>query len=74
MITTLETEVNSKVKYVTGTSLVVQTLRLCAPNAGGPSLIPGQVTRSHMLKLRASMPQLKILYATMKTKDSKCHN
>ena len=31
-----------------GTSLVVQWLRLCAPNAGGPSLIPGQGIRSHM--------------------------
>ena len=32
----------------TGTSLVVQRLRLRAPNAGGPGLIPGQGTRSHM--------------------------
>ena len=31
-----------------GTSLVVQWLRLRAPNAGGPGLIPGQGTRSHM--------------------------
>ena len=31
-----------------GTSLVVQWVRLCAPNAGGPGLIPGQGTRSHM--------------------------
>ena len=31
----------------TGTSLVVQWLRLCAPNAGGSGLIPGQGTRSH---------------------------
>ncbi|TEA25694.1 hypothetical protein DBR06_SOUSAS2510124, partial [Sousa chinensis] len=29
-------------------SLVVQWLRLCAPNAGGPGWIPGQGTRSHM--------------------------
>ncbi|TEA37693.1 hypothetical protein DBR06_SOUSAS9210008, partial [Sousa chinensis] len=29
-------------------SLVVQWLRLCAPNAGGPGSIPGQGTRSHM--------------------------
>ena len=35
-----------------GTSLVVQWLRLCAPNAGDPSLIPGQGTRSHMPQLR----------------------
>ena len=32
-----------------------QWLRLCAPNAGGSGLIPGQGTRYHML-------QLKILY------------
>ena len=31
-----------------GTSLVVQWLRLCAPNAGGPGSLPGQGTRSHM--------------------------
>ena len=37
-----------------GTSLVVQWLRLCTPNAGGPSLIPGRGTRSHMPQLRCS--------------------
>ena len=35
-------------------SLVVQWLRLHAPNAGGPHSLPGQGTRSHMLHLRAS--------------------
>ena len=35
-----------------GTSLVVQWLRLCAPNAWGPDLIPGQGTRSHLPQLR----------------------
>ena len=35
-----------------GTSLVVQWLRLHAPNAGGPGSIPGQGTRSHMPQLR----------------------
>ena len=35
-------------KLSRGTSLVVQWLRLRAPNAGGPGLIPGQGTRSHM--------------------------
>ena len=34
-----------------GTSLVVQWLRLCAPNAGSLGLIPDQGTRSHMLQL-----------------------
>ena len=42
-----------------GTSLVVQWLRLCPPNAEGLSLIPDQGTRSHML-------QLKILCAATK--------
>ena len=31
---------------------MVQWLRLCAPNTGGLSSIPGQGTRPHMLKLR----------------------
>ena len=38
-------------------SLVVQWLRLCAPNAGGPGLIPGQGTRSHIQQLRSHMPK-----------------
>ena len=37
--------------YVYGTSLVVQWLRLCAPNTGAPRSIPSQGTRSHMLQL-----------------------
>ncbi|TEA33900.1 hypothetical protein DBR06_SOUSAS10610020, partial [Sousa chinensis] len=41
-------------------SLVVHLLRLQAPNAGGPCLIPGQGIRSHMPHLRVRMPQLKI--------------
>ncbi|TEA31919.1 hypothetical protein DBR06_SOUSAS8310169, partial [Sousa chinensis] len=36
-------------------SLVVQWLRLHAPNTGGPGLIPGQGTRSRMLQLRVRM-------------------
>ena len=31
-----------------GTSLVVQWLRLCSPNAGGLGSVPGPGTRSHM--------------------------
>ena len=42
-----------------GTSLVVQWLRLQAPNAGGLGLIPGQGTRSHTPQLRVRMPQLR---------------
>ena len=34
-------------------------LRFHAPNAGGPSLIPGQGTRSHIPQLRVRMLQLK---------------
>ena len=37
------------------TPLVVQWLRLHAPNAGGPGSIPGQGTRSRMPQLRAHM-------------------
>ncbi|TEA37608.1 hypothetical protein DBR06_SOUSAS5310035, partial [Sousa chinensis] len=42
-------------------SLVVQWLRLHAPNAGGPGSIPGWGPRSHMpqLKERSCMPQLR---------------
>ena len=46
-------------KSLAGTSLVVQQVRLCSPNAGGTGLIPGQGTRSRMLHLRACMPQLR---------------
>ena len=46
-----------------GTGLMVQRLRLCAPNAGGLGSIPGQGTRSHML-------QLKIPHAATKTQRS----
>ena len=49
-----------------GTSLVVQWVRLHAPNAGGLGSMPGQATRSRMLQLRVRMPQLKIPHATTK--------
>ena len=58
------------IKKKTGTSLVVQWLRLCAPNAGGLGSIPGQGTRSHMPQLRARMPQLKTPHAATKTRRS----
>ena len=45
------------------TSLVVQWLRLCTPNAGGLGLIPVQGNRFPML-------QLKILDSTTKFEDS----
>ena len=57
----------SKKKKWTGTSLVVQWVRLQAPGAKGLGFIPGQRTRSHML-------QLKILYASTKTQHSQIYN
>ena len=42
-----------------GTPLVVQWLRLCAPNVGSPGSIPGQGTRAHMSQLRVRMPATK---------------
>ena len=50
---------------ISGTSMVVQRLRLCAPDAGGPGFGPG--FRSHMLQLR-------VCIAAMKIKDSACCN
>ena len=60
--------VNMSVQYIyfffsktkTGTSLVVQWLRLQTPNAGGPDSIPGQGTKD-------LTPQLKILCVATKT-------
>ena len=49
---------------------MVQWLRLCAPAAGNPGLIPGQGTRSHMLQLRVHMLLLRVLCATIKTQCS----
>ena len=49
----IHNDVNSKTES-TGTSLVVQWLRLCAPNAGGVGLIPGLGTRFHMPQLKTS--------------------
>ena len=57
-----------------GTSLVVWWLRLWAPNAGCPSSIPGQGTRSHKPQLRVWMLSLKIPHATMKMEDPTCYN
>ena len=47
--------------------LVVQWLRLHAPNAGSLSLSSGQGTRSYMPQLRVLMLQLNILHAATKT-------
>ena len=50
----------------TGTSLVVQWIRLRTPNAGGLGSIPGQGTRSHMHATTKSS------HAT--TKEPTCRN
>ena len=52
--------------WVLGTSLVVQWVRLCTLNAGGPASIPDQGTRSHMYAATKS------LHAT--TKGPACLN
>ena len=49
-----------------GTSLVVQWVRLHAPNGGGPGLIPAQGARSHLHATTKSP------HAT--TKDPTCCN
>ena len=68
--------------------MVQWLIRLPTPNAGGPGLILGWGTKSHMLhvrghmlhvkghmlQLRGDMLQLKILLGAMKTEDPVCHN
>ncbi|TEA24312.1 hypothetical protein DBR06_SOUSAS4410010, partial [Sousa chinensis] len=48
-------------KVHSGTSLVVQWLRLHTPSEGGLGSIPSQGTRSHMPQIRVHMPQLEDL-------------
>ncbi|TEA35737.1 hypothetical protein DBR06_SOUSAS1110094, partial [Sousa chinensis] len=63
---------------IEATSLVVQWVRLWAPNAGGPGSIPGWGTRSHMhAATKSSHAAMKIPHATVKilhvaTKDPAC--
>ena len=45
---------------VSRTSLVAQWLRPCVPNAGGPSSIPGQGTRSYIIQLKIPHAATKI--------------
>ena len=60
-----------ELKSVTpGTSLVVQWLRLLAPNAGGLDSIPGQETTSCMPQLNILRAAMKILRAATKTQCS----
>ena len=65
------TEINTTYfNKIKGTSLVVQWLGLCSPNAGGLGLIPGQGTKSHLSQLKSSHTVTKILHATIKTQRS----
>ena len=58
-------------KAITKTSLVVQWLRLQAPNAGALGSMPGRGTRSHMLQLKIShtAAKKKILRAAAELKN-----
>ena len=47
---------------------MVQWLRLCAPSAGCPGLIPSQGTRSHMLQLKISSAETKIPHCQINCK------
>ena len=51
-------------------SLVIQWLRIRAPNAEGPGLIDSQGTRSHMLQLKIPRATRKIPHAATKTQHS----
>jgi len=49
------------------------TALMFAPNAGSPSSITGQGTRSHKLQLGVCIPQLKSLHVTTKIQRSQIH-
>ena len=53
-------EIVIKFPWGVGTSLVIQWLRLWAPNTGGLGWIPGQGTRSCMLQLNIQSATAKI--------------
>ena len=56
---------------ILGTSLVVQWVRLHAPNAGGPGSIPGWGARSHVhAATKSSHATTKIPHAKTKTQCS----
>ena len=54
--------------------LFVQQLGLCGPKAGGPGLILGWGSGSHIPQLRVHMLQLKIPSAATKTEHLVCCN
>ena len=45
-----------------GTSLVVQWVRVYAPNVGCPGLIPGQGTRYRILQLRTDAAKINFFF------------
>ncbi|CAN0464728.1 unnamed protein product [Rangifer tarandus platyrhynchus] len=60
--------------FIEGTTLVVHWLRLCTPNAGSPSLIPGQGAIAYLPQLKIPHATAKILSATTKTWQAKKRN
>ena len=68
----VEIDIKNTIPFI-GTSLVVQWLRLHAPNAGAPGVTPGEGTRSHMhAATKSSHATTKSLHAT--TKEPMCCN
>ena len=47
-----DTGLSQETRKISGNSLVVQWLKLCAQDIGGLGLIPGQGTSSHVPQLR----------------------
>ena len=71
---TPKNKVSAKNKQ-SGTSLMVQWLKLCGPNAGGPGWIPGQGNKSSHVSTTSSHTTARdILHATAKIKDPVCPN
>ena len=68
-----ETQPSDWTDWLTGTSLVVQWLRLHMPSAGGPGLIPRQGTRGYKLQPRVQMLQVKILQDTGTKEKKRSH-
>ena len=60
-------------RCILGASMVVQWLKLCTQNAGGPGLIPGQGTRSLLLQLRLSTAKQVSKYFLEKSQKKGMH-
>ena len=59
--------------HPSGTSLVVQWLRLCTPNAGGLGSIPGGGTRSCIPQLRSCIAKYDKIKINIKRKELSFH-